>query len=86
MLIVKKYWADWCKPCHVLAPIFEEVKQENPNIQFIEINVDTNRDIAIQSGVSSVPTSIFEKDGQQLYRFSGVKPKSAINNIIKQYS
>lgn len=86
MLVVKKFSAEWCQPCRQMAPVFDEVKTENPNIQFIEIDVDTNRDIAIQSGVSSVPTIIFEKDGQQVYRFSGVKPKSAINNIIKQYS
>lgn len=86
MLVVKKFSAEWCQPCRQMVPVFEEVKQENPNIQFIEIDVDTNRDLTIQDGVQTVPTIIFEKDGQQVYRFSGVKPKSAINNIIKQYS
>lgn len=86
MLIIKKYSAKWCQPCRVLIPIFEEVKQENPNIQFIDIDVDENRDSAKESGVQSVPTVIFEKEGQQVYRFSGVKSKSVINNIIKQYS
>lgn len=85
MLTVKKFGASWCQPCRMLAPIFEEVKKENPNVQFIDIDVDNNKDLALQSGVQSVPTVIFEKDGQQVHRFSGVKPKSVVNSIIKQY-
>ncbi len=85
MLTVKKFGVRWCQPCLMLAPIFEEVKKENPNVRFVDIDVDDNKDLAIQSGVQSVPTIIFEKDGQQVHRFSGVKPKSVVNSIIKQY-
>lgn len=85
MLTVKKFGVRWCQPCLMLAPIFEEVKKENPNVQFIDIDVDNNKDLALQSGVQSVPTIVFEKDGQQVHRFSGVKPKSVVNSIIKQY-
>ncbi len=86
MLTVKRYTATWCQPCRQMAPIFEEVKRENPNTQFMEIDVDDNKNMALQEGVQSVPTIIFEKDGQQVYRFSGIRSKSFISGIINQYS
>ena len=89
MLIVKKYFATWCQPCKQLAPIFEELKNEMTNesgqVIFQTIDVDENRDAALAANVSSVPTVIFEKDGQQVYRFSGVLPKSVIIGHIKKF-
>jgi thioredoxin 1 len=55
------------------------------NVSFQTIDVDQNRDTALENNVSSVPTVIFEKEGQQVYRFSGVLPKSVIAGIIKKY-
>lgn len=86
MITIKKYFATWCMPCQQLNPILEEVKKENPNVNFLEIDVDNNKELALQDGVKSVPTVIFEKNGQQIHRFSGLKPKAIINNIINQYS
>ena len=85
MLVVKKYFATWCQPCKQLNPIFEELKSEIPEVQFQTIDVDQNRDAAIEANVSSVPTVIFEKDGQQVYRFSGVIPKSVIAGTIQKF-
>jgi thioredoxin-like negative regulator of GroEL len=55
------------------------------NVSFQTIDVDQNRDAALENNVSSVPTVIFEKEGQQVYRFSGALPKSVIAGIIKKY-
>jgi thioredoxin 1 len=85
MLIIKRYTATWCQPCKQLAPVFEELQNEIPEVQFQTIDVDQNRDEALEKGISSVPTVIFEKDGQQVYRFSGVIPKSAIAGAIRQH-
>jgi thioredoxin 1 len=85
MLVVKKYFATWCQPCKQLNPIFEELQSEMPNVQFQTIDVDQNRDAAVEANVSSVPTVIFEKDGQQVYRFSGVLPKSVIAGTIQKF-
>lgn len=60
MLTVKKFSATWCMPCRQMVPVFEEVKKENPNVRFVDIDVDDNKDLAIQSGAQSVPTIIFE--------------------------
>jgi len=89
MLVVKKYFATWCQPCKQLNPIFDALQSEMTNeatpVVFQTIDVDQNRDEALSKGISSVPTVIFEKDGQQVYRFSGVLPKSVIAGTIRQH-
>ena len=85
MVTVKRYTATWCGPCKQLAPVFEELKKEMTEVTFETIDVDQNREAAIEQGIVSVPTVILEKDGQQLYRFSGVLPKSVIAGVIKKY-
>jgi thioredoxin 1 len=85
MLVVKRYSAEWCNPCKQLAPIFEELKSEIQGVIFETIDVDMDRNAALEKGISSVPTVILEKDGQQVYRFSGVLSKSVIAGIIKQH-
>jgi len=85
MMTVKRFTAAWCGPCKQLAPVFEELKNEITNVTFETIDVDMDREAAIEKGISSVPTVILEKDGTQVYRFSGVLPKSVIAGIIKQH-
>jgi thioredoxin 1 len=89
MLVVKRYTAAWCGPCKQLAPVFSELQNEMINeaspITFQTIDVDQNRDAALEANVSSVPTVIFEKDGEPIYRFSGVLPKSVIAGTIRKF-
>ena len=89
MLTIKRYTATWCQPCKQLAPVFEELQREMTNerdqITFQTIDVDADREATSAANVSSVPTVIFEKNGQQVYRFSGVLPKSVIAGAIRQH-
>jgi len=85
MLVVKRYTASWCGPCKQLAPVFSELQNEIPEVQFQTIDVDMNKDEALEKGISSVPTVILEKNGQQVYRFSGVLPKSVIAGTIRKH-
>jgi len=89
MLVVKKYFAIWCQPCKQLAPVFSELQNEMINepdqVQFQTIDVDTNKSEVLEKGISSVPTVILEKNGQQVYRFSGVLPKATIAGIIRKH-
>ena len=89
MLTVKRYTATWCQPCKQLAPIFDALQSEMTNereqIVFQTIDVDMNKEAAIENGVSSIPTVILERNGQQVYRFSGVLAKSVIAGIIKNH-
>ena len=86
MLVIKRYTASWCEPCKMLAPIMLEVQQEVNGVQFSVIDTNQNKQDAINNNVSSIPAVLFIKDGQEVYRFVGVKPKSAIIGLIKQFS
>jgi thioredoxin-like negative regulator of GroEL len=85
MLTVKRYTASWCQPCKQLAPTFDALQSEISGVSFQTIDVDADKDAAIQAGVTSVPTVVFEKDGIPVYRFSGVLPKSVIAGHIRKY-
>jgi thioredoxin 1 len=85
MVTVKRYTASWCGPCKQLAPVFEELKKEITEVTFETIDVDQNRESAIEQGIVSVPTVILEKNGEMVYRFSGVLPKTVIAGVIKKY-
>jgi thioredoxin 1 len=85
MLVIKRYTANWCGPCKQLAPTFQELQNELPGVSFQTIDVDQNKETALQNNVSSVPTVVFEKDGLPVYRFSGVLPKSVIKGHINNF-
>lgn len=81
------FYADWCGPCKMLAPILKDVKSElNDNIKIIKIDVDKNQNLAAKYQVRGVPTMMLFKNGNQLWRQSGVLQKDEIVNIIKQKS
>ena len=80
------FYADWCGPCKMLAPILKEVKAElQDQIKIIKIDVDKNQTLAAQYQVRGVPTMMLFKNGQSVWRQSGVLQKDDIVNIIKQH-
>jgi thioredoxin 1 len=80
------FHADWCGPCKMLAPILKEVKHElQDSIKIVKIDVDKNQVIASKYQVRGVPTMILFKNGNQLWRQSGVVQKNDILSTIKQY-
>ena len=81
MIKVTRYTAAWCGPCKQLAPLFEQLKTEYPNVIFETIDVDMNKDAAIEDGVSSIPTVIIEREGAKA-RFVGLQPKSVYVKAI----
>ncbi len=83
-MIIKQYTSEWCYPCKQLSPIMSEISQEL-GINFLKVDVDKNRDDAVQNNVSSVPTLVFIKNGQEIHRMTGVKPKQTIISIINQF-
>ncbi|MGB5171275.1 thioredoxin [Eudoraea sp.] len=84
--VLVDFYADWCGPCKMLAPILKEVKQElGDSVKIIKIDVDKNQAIASKFQVRGVPTMLLFKNQKQLWRQSGVVPKNDIINLIKSH-
>ncbi len=80
------FYAEWCGPCKILAPILKEVKDElGEMVSIIKIDVDKNQGLASKYQVRGVPTMMIFKQGQQLWRHSGVIQKNDLINIITKF-
>lgn len=82
MITFMKFYADWCGPCQVLKPIVEELKQEHPNVEFVEVDIDNNRDLATLHGVMSIPTTIIFRDDAEIMRFTGMRSKEEYSKFL----
>ena len=76
------FYADWCGPCRMVAPVVEEIAQENENIVVGKINVDDEPELAQAYGVMSIPTLIVLKAGEEVARSTGARPKAQIQAML----
>jgi len=84
--VLVDFFADWCGPCKMLAPILKQVKDEmGEAVKIIKIDVDKNPALASQFQVRGVPTMILFKNGNQLWRQSGVLQKNEIISIVNSH-
>jgi len=85
-IVLVDFTATWCGPCKVLAPILSDVKQHfDEQLSIIKIDVDKNQALSSQYQVQGVPTLILFKDGQQVWRKSGVLAKDELINLINPH-
>lgn len=77
------FYADWCGPCKMVAPIVNEIANERSDITVGKVNVDENNSLAVKYGVVSIPTLIVFKDGKEQTRIVGYRPKEDILAILK---
>lgn len=81
--LIVDFYANWCGPCRMLAPVLEEVSEEHPNVQFIKVNVDDEPELAQRYGVMSIPALFAIKDGEVKKSVVGFQPKAMVENLIK---
>ena len=84
--VLVDFWADWCGPCKAIAPILDEIADEQVgNIKIAKLNVDDAPNTARQYEVMSIPTMIVFKDGKPVKKIVGAKPKDAILEDLAEY-
>jgi thioredoxin 1 len=76
--VIVDFWAEWCGPCKMIAPILEEIASQNDGIVIAKLNVDENPQTAASYGITSIPTMNVYKGGQIVKTIIGAKPKAAL--------
>lgn len=83
-LVLIDFFADWCGPCKMLAPVVEQVSDEHTDILVVKVNVDEVPELAQMYRVASIPTLVFLKNGQLVKEHVGFASKAEINSMIAE--
>ena len=83
--VLVDFWAPWCGPCRMQAPILEKFAEENPGIKVVKVNVDDNQELAMEHNISSIPSLLVFKNGEAVERIVGLMPKSSIITNIEKH-
>jgi len=84
--VLVDFWADWCGPCKMIAPILEEIAGEHPGrLRVAKVNVDENLEVARRFEVMSIPTLILFKEGQPQVRLVGAKGKNQLLQELQAF-
>lgn len=83
-IVLVDFWASWCGPCRVFAPIFEQAAEENPDAVFAKVDTEAEQELSGALGIRSIPTLMIFRDGILVFSQPGALPKAALDDLLGQ--
>ena len=81
--VIVDFWAEWCGPCHAVAPVLDKIVAERPGeIKLVKVNIDEERELTEKYGIASIPTMILFRDGEPASTVVGAQPKGVIERQL----
>ena len=78
------FWAPWCGPCRMIAPIVEQIDQTRPDVAVGKVNVDDEMELAVRFGIVSIPTLVVMEKGEKVDQLIGYRPKADIQKLLAE--
>ncbi|WP_227396682.1 thioredoxin [Jeotgalibacillus aurantiacus] len=86
-LVLADFWATWCGPCKMIAPVLEELDADmGDKVKIVKLDVDENQETASKFGVMSIPTLVVFKDGEIVDKVVGFQPKEALEELLSKHA
>ena len=83
-IVLVDFWASWCGPCRMFAPVFESASEQHPDVVFAKVNTETEQELAQAFGIMSIPTLMVFRDQVVLYSQPGALPAASLEGLIGQ--